>query len=81
VKNGELLQFAADRGFEVLLTADRRLPDQQNLTRARLGVVVLIAPSIALEDLLPLLTKGPSCDPPESIRQGGTGFLNYCSES
>jgi predicted nuclease of predicted toxin-antitoxin system len=40
VKNGELLRRAADRGFEVLLTADRSLPFQQNLAGARLGVVV-----------------------------------------
>jgi hypothetical protein len=57
VKNGELLRRVADRGFEVLLTADQSLPFQQNLTGARLGVVVLIAPSIALEDLRPLLPK------------------------
>jgi Domain of unknown function (DUF5615) len=57
VKNGELLRLAADRGFEVFLAADQSLPFQQNLARARVGVVVLIAPSIALEDLLPLLPR------------------------
>lgn len=57
VKNGELLRLAAGRGFEVFLTADRSLPFQQNFRGVRLGVVVLIAPSIALEDLLPLLPR------------------------
>jgi predicted nuclease of predicted toxin-antitoxin system len=55
LKNGELLQRAADAGFEVFLTADQNLQYQQNLARARIGVVVLIAPSNKLEDLLPLL--------------------------
>ena len=31
LRNGELLQRAADAGFEVLVTADRNLPFQQNL--------------------------------------------------
>ncbi len=55
LKNGELLRCAADRGFEVFLTADRNLQFQQNLDRARLGVVVLVALSNRLDDLLPLV--------------------------
>ncbi len=55
LKNGELLQRAADSGFDVFVTADQNLEFQQNLTRARLGVVVLVAPSTALEDLRPFL--------------------------
>ena len=55
LKNGELLQRAADSGFEVFVTADQNLAFQQNLARARLGVVVLAAPSTALEDLRPLV--------------------------
>ncbi len=55
LKNGELLRCAADEGFEVFLTADQNLEFQQNLARARLGVVVLVAPSNALEDLLPFV--------------------------
>ena len=53
--NGELLQRAADAGFEVFLTADQNLQFQQNLARARLGIVVLVAPSNKLKDLLPLV--------------------------
>jgi hypothetical protein len=53
--NGELLQRAADGGFEVFVTADQNLEFQQNLSRARLGVVVLVAQSTALEDLRPLV--------------------------
>jgi hypothetical protein len=52
LKNGELLQRAADDGFEVLVTANQNLEFQQNLSGSRLGVVVS---SIALEDLRPLV--------------------------
>ena len=55
LKNGELLQRAADAGFEIFVTADQNLEFQQNLARSRLGVVVLVAPSVALEDLRPLV--------------------------
>ena len=55
LKNGDLLQRAADAGFEVFLTADQNLQFQQNLARAQLGVVVLVAPSNRLQDLLPLV--------------------------
>jgi len=55
LKNGELLEHAADAGFEVFLTADQNLQYQQNLAQARLGVVVLIAQSNKLKDLLPLV--------------------------
>jgi len=55
LKNGELLQRAADAGFEVFLTADQNLQYQQNLARARIGVVVLIALSNKIQDLLPLV--------------------------
>ena len=53
--NGELLRRAADAGFDVLVTADQNLGFQQNLARSPLRVIVLAAPSNALEDLLPLV--------------------------
>ena len=55
LQNGELLRRAAAEGFEVFLTADQNLEFQQNLLRSPLRVVVLEAPSNALEDLLPLV--------------------------
>ncbi len=55
VTNGELLRKAADSGFEVFLTGDQNLTFQQNLSKARLGVVVLVARSNRFADLLPLL--------------------------
>jgi hypothetical protein len=51
------LGHAADEGFQVFLTADQNLQFQQNLARARVGVVVLVAPSSRLEDLLPLVPR------------------------
>jgi predicted nuclease of predicted toxin-antitoxin system len=55
LKNGELLQRAAEAGFEVFITADQNIEFQQNLATSSLFVLVLIAPSNALEDLLPLI--------------------------
>jgi len=57
LKNGALLTEAEQAGFEVFLTGDRNLEYQQNLRNRRLGVVVLAAPSNALEDLLPLVPE------------------------
>ena len=54
IKNGELLRLAEGL-FDVFVTADQNLEFQQNLARSRLGVVILAAPSIALEDLRPLV--------------------------
>jgi hypothetical protein len=42
-------------GFSVFLTGDQNLEFQQNISKGRLGVVVLCADSNALEDLLPLI--------------------------
>jgi hypothetical protein len=39
--NGELLNAAEEAGFDVLLTTDRRIRYQQNLTVRRIALVVL----------------------------------------
>ncbi len=54
-KNGELLQLMASGRFEVLVTADQNLRYQQDLIASRISVVVLIAVSNRLADLLPLM--------------------------
>lgn len=54
-KNGELLRLMAGQGFEVLVTADQSLRHQQNLRAAGVAVVVLIAGSNRMADLLPLI--------------------------
>lgn len=54
-KNGDLLQLMSQEGFTVLLTTDQNLRYQQNLVQAGVAVVVLVAPSNKLSDLLPLV--------------------------
>jgi hypothetical protein len=53
--NGKLLRAAADRGFDVFVTADQNLQFQQNLRAVALRIVVLHAASNAIEDLRPLV--------------------------
>ena len=64
-QNGELLRLAA-ASFDVLLTADRNIEHQQNLTELPISVVVLVAPTNRVEslrgfvpELLVLLTTLP----------------------
>jgi hypothetical protein len=54
--NGELLRLA-EQQFEVFLTADQKLPNEQNLPIFRIAVVVLAAMSNRLRDLEPLVPK------------------------
>ena len=54
IQNGELLRRSAEAGFEVLVTMDRNLGHQQNIARAGLGVLVIIARDSRLETVLPL---------------------------
>jgi hypothetical protein len=54
-KNGELLALMTSQNFEVFLTVDQNLSYQQNLRAANLAVILLIAPSNRLVDLLPLM--------------------------
>ena len=51
-----LLQTAASH-FDVFVTMDDNLPDQQNLRQFDLAVVVLRARSKSLEDLLDLMPE------------------------
>jgi len=41
VSNGELLKEAEAEGFDVLLTTDKRIRYQQNLTGRKIAIVVL----------------------------------------
>lgn len=56
-KNGELLQLMAGQAFEVLVTVDQNLRHQQNLQTAGVAVVVLVAATNRLADLLPLMAS------------------------
>jgi predicted nuclease of predicted toxin-antitoxin system len=74
VNNGELLRRAAAAGFEVLLTADRGLSHQQNLTGLAIRVIVLVARSNQLDNLLPLVPRAP-----DAIRQAQPGEIRVIS--
>ena len=54
--NGQLMAQARGK-FDVLLTADRNLEYQQNLSALPVAVAVLTAPTNKLEDLRPLVPQ------------------------
>lgn len=41
LRNGELLQQAEEAGYELLLTSDKNIRYQQNLSQRRIAIVVL----------------------------------------
>ena len=57
LKNGELLQRAEDAGYELLLTSDKNMRYQQNLSGRKIAIVVLGKPTVASSQALP----GPYC--------------------
>ena len=75
-KNGELLQLMSQEGFTILLTTDQNLRYQQNLQQAGVAVVVLVASSNRLPDLLPLVADARNglntITPGEVIEVGGS---------
>jgi len=56
-KNGELLTLAEGR-WDVLLTSDRNIKHQQNMTGRKVSILILCAKSNRMKDLLPLM---PAC--------------------
>jgi hypothetical protein len=54
-KNGELLRLMNQEGFTILISTDQNLRYQQNLQQAGVAVVILIARSNRLPDLLSLM--------------------------
>ena len=54
-KNGELLSLMTAARFEVLLTVDQGVRHQQNLRAAGVAVVVMVAASNDIADLVPLV--------------------------
>lgn len=55
LKNGPLLRLMRDAGVEAFVTTDRNLEYQQNVAAAGFAVLVLVAVTNTLEDLLPLV--------------------------
>jgi predicted nuclease of predicted toxin-antitoxin system len=66
-KNGELLALA-DGKWDVLITSDRNIKYQQNMTGRKISIVILCAKSNRLKDLLPLI---PACAEALLSIQGG----------
>ena len=54
LKNGALLQRMREVGFAALVTVDRRMEYQQNITRSGIGLVVLHAYRARIQELAPL---------------------------
>jgi predicted nuclease of predicted toxin-antitoxin system len=57
-QNGELLTVAEGR-WDVLLTSDRNIKYQQNMTGRKISILILRAKSNRMKDLLPLM---PDCE-------------------
>jgi predicted nuclease of predicted toxin-antitoxin system len=53
IKNGDLLALA-ENDFDVFITVDRKLAEQQHLPAFKIAVILLRAPSNRLEDIRPL---------------------------
>jgi hypothetical protein len=60
LKNGRLLEAAEEAGFDVLITADQNIPDQQNLGGRKIAVVILCGPTNRLRDLALLVPAAVS---------------------
>ena len=58
LKNGRLLEAAEAAGFDVLITVDQNIPDQQNLAGRRISLIILCGPTNRLRDL-ELLVPAP----------------------
>jgi len=66
-KNGELPALAEGK-WDVLLTSDRNIKYQQNMTGRNISILILCAKSNRLKDLLPLI---PACAKALLSLQGG----------
>ena len=51
LKNGRLLEAAEAAGFDVLITVDQNIPDQQNLSQRKIAIVILCGRTNRLRDL------------------------------
>ena len=55
-QNGDLLR-AASAEFDAIITVDRRLPREHDLTTFKLAILVLVARSNRYDDLKPLIPR------------------------
>ena len=60
LKNGDLLTAAEVAGFDVLITVDQNIQDQQNLTGRKISLIILCAPTNRVSDLKALASAAVS---------------------
>jgi len=70
LKNGRLLEAAEEAGFDVLITADQNIPDQQNPSGRKIALVILCGRTNRLRDLALLVPAAASAI--ASIGRGDT---------
>ena len=76
-QNGELLTLAEGR-WDVLLTSDRNIKHQQNMTGRSVSILILCAKTNRMKDLLPLM---PACtEALLSIQAGPWSRSGFCSQ-
>jgi predicted nuclease of predicted toxin-antitoxin system len=68
LKNGRLLDAAEAAGFEVLITVDQAIPDQQNLSGRQISIVILCAPTNRRRELAAMVPSALLA--PRSIERG-----------
>jgi len=70
LSNGDLLSAAERAGFEVMLTADRRIRYQQNLAGRRLALIVLSSPAWpVVKDHIPAIKAAVDAATPGSYQE------------
>ncbi|MGC2238830.1 MAG: DUF5615 family PIN-like protein [Pyrinomonadaceae bacterium] len=57
LKNGQLIQSAGEKDFDVLISVDKNIEYQQNKTNLPIAILVLSATNNRIESLLPLITE------------------------
>jgi len=69
LKNGQLLDAAETAGFEVIVTVDREIHHQQNLSGRRLSILLICGRTNRLSDLKELLPAalGLECIKPGTV--------------
>lgn len=68
LKNGALLLAAEGAGFDVILTVDQNIPDQQSLKHRKISLLILCGRTNRLSDLKPLVPA--ALDALESMKVG-----------
>jgi hypothetical protein len=73
LKNGALLVTAERVGFDVIVTVDQNISDQQNLGDRSISIVILCGRTNRLSDLKPLVPAALDCL--KSLRDGQVAVI------